>query len=270
MHLSKIKHSKFNESGQLLVFYVLSVAWSFALMHEDDYIGNFHKLWDAYPHNALTWRTKMFMIVQMSYWLHWYPELYLQKVKKEELADRITYISLYFVAVVGAYFMSFSPLAVVLLSIHYLGEAIFQATRLVYFAEKNVIARYGFMVWNLMFPIVRLIISGMAIFILFLRLEATVVPRIDFNSGNFNTRGIRLVCLAFIVLTQMWLLYRFVTFFLRHRRERSSRKSTKKTLKATPKPVKTSEEEEESANENSSSQITSNGTATGVTTRRRK
>ncbi len=27
MHLSKVKHSKFNESGQLLVFYVVSAVW---------------------------------------------------------------------------------------------------------------------------------------------------------------------------------------------------------------------------------------------------
>jgi len=27
MHLSKVKHSKFNESGQLLVFYAVSAAW---------------------------------------------------------------------------------------------------------------------------------------------------------------------------------------------------------------------------------------------------
>ena len=27
MHLSKVKHSKFNESGQLLVFYLSSVVW---------------------------------------------------------------------------------------------------------------------------------------------------------------------------------------------------------------------------------------------------
>lgn len=27
MHLSKVKHSKFNESGQLLIFYAASAAW---------------------------------------------------------------------------------------------------------------------------------------------------------------------------------------------------------------------------------------------------
>ena len=27
MHLSKVKHSKFNESGQLLVFYLVSCMW---------------------------------------------------------------------------------------------------------------------------------------------------------------------------------------------------------------------------------------------------
>lgn len=27
LHLSKAKHSKFNESGQLLVFYLISIVW---------------------------------------------------------------------------------------------------------------------------------------------------------------------------------------------------------------------------------------------------
>jgi len=271
MHLSKIKHSKFNESGQLLVFYIVSICWAFALMNEDDYVGGFHKLWAAYPHNALTWRTKMFMIVQMAYWLHWYPELYLQKVKKEELADRLTYITLYIGAVYSAYFLSFAPFAIVLLFIHYIGEAIFQATRLVYFAERNNIAKYGFMVWNIVFPLVRLIVAGLAIFVLFHQMEATVIPKIDFTTGNFNTRSIRMVCLAYIVLSQMWLLWRFITFFLRHRRERSKSRATKQKKSVKPS-AKTSEGSEiDSAPENSTSQTTpANGSAVGVTTRRRK
>ena len=28
LHLSKVKHSKFNESGQLLIFYLMSVLWA--------------------------------------------------------------------------------------------------------------------------------------------------------------------------------------------------------------------------------------------------
>ena len=32
MHLSKVKHSKFNESGQLAIFYAVSAAWGVDLI----------------------------------------------------------------------------------------------------------------------------------------------------------------------------------------------------------------------------------------------
>jgi len=32
MHLSKVKHSKFNESGQLAIFYAASAAWGIDLI----------------------------------------------------------------------------------------------------------------------------------------------------------------------------------------------------------------------------------------------
>jgi len=32
MHLSKVKHSKFNESGQLAIFYAVSAAWGIDLI----------------------------------------------------------------------------------------------------------------------------------------------------------------------------------------------------------------------------------------------
>ena len=32
MHLSKVKHSKFNESGQLAIFYMASAAWGIDLI----------------------------------------------------------------------------------------------------------------------------------------------------------------------------------------------------------------------------------------------
>ena len=32
LHLSKVKHSKFNESGQLIAFYLFSVAWGIDVM----------------------------------------------------------------------------------------------------------------------------------------------------------------------------------------------------------------------------------------------
>lgn len=95
MHLSKIKHSKFNESGQLLVFYVMSVIWAIEIIRRDGYLWSISKLWVDYPHQEMSYLFKFYFIIQIAYWLHCFPELYFQKVKKEEMAPRITYSTLY-------------------------------------------------------------------------------------------------------------------------------------------------------------------------------
>lgn len=135
LHLSKVKHSKFNESGQLLVFYLMSVLWSgdvifrYALgvdiqvlsqwnlkfwVHliimllfsfRENYVLNISSLWEGYPHNEMVFMFKFFFIVQLSYWLHCYPELYFQKTKREEMPARITYATLGLVYVLGAYLL---------------------------------------------------------------------------------------------------------------------------------------------------------------------
>ena len=79
LHLSKIKHSKFNESGQLLSFYVASIIWAGDILLREN-LFNIRLLWEGYPHVYMTFIFKFFYIVQIAYWLHVYPELYFQKV----------------------------------------------------------------------------------------------------------------------------------------------------------------------------------------------
>ena len=78
LHLSKIKHAKFNESGQLLSFYIVSLMWAGQILSNNFSIK---QIWEDYPHTNMTFMFKFFYIVQISYWLHVYPELYFQKVK---------------------------------------------------------------------------------------------------------------------------------------------------------------------------------------------
>jgi len=232
VRLSKVKHSKFNESGQLLVFYLVSAVWAGTIVYEDDYFSNFNKMWTAYPHALIGWRLKMFMVVQMSYWLHWFPELYLQRIRKEEIAERISYISLYLIAVAGAYMLSLCPVLVLFLFVHYISESLFHAARLCYFAERSHVARYAFVLWDVIFPVVRLITAVVAVYIFWHGLGQASVDVIDLGKRNFNTIAFRISTLAFVVLIQCWLLYRFLTFMLRHRRERAlSKKNAAKPNK---------------------------------------
>ena len=80
LHLSKVKHAKFNESGQLLAFYLISVIWAGDILFREN-LFHVRSLWDGYPHVLMTFMFKFFFIVQISYWLHIFPELYFQKVR---------------------------------------------------------------------------------------------------------------------------------------------------------------------------------------------
>merc|ERR1711972_1146740 len=90
LHLSKIKHAKFDESGQLLSFFLISLIWAGDIIYKENLI-NISSLWDGYPHNAMTFMFKFFFIIQIAYWLHVFPELYFQKTKKEDMPAKVQY-----------------------------------------------------------------------------------------------------------------------------------------------------------------------------------
>ncbi|XP_076457217.1 translocating chain-associated membrane protein 1-like 1 isoform X2 [Babylonia areolata] len=221
MHLSKVKHSKFNESGQLLVFYLLSVVWGVDIM--GGYVTGLSHFWEGYPqdHSSLPFIVKFFFIIQISYWLHCLPELYFQKVKKEEIPARIQYIALYLVFIVTAFLLNFSRVALCMLVLHYLVEFVFHSARLTYFSDRPDMAAHAFMVFNVLFVLVRLGTITLAVLTFWYGLEQTSQPSIDPPTGNYNTQIVRINCLAAICLMQAWLMWNFITFHLRKLRERS-------------------------------------------------
>merc|ERR1711936_1168887 len=129
LHLSKIKHAKFNESGQLLAFYLVSLVWGGDIILRENLLS-VSALWDGYPHNNMTFLFKFFFIIQIAYWLHIFPELYFQKIKREDMAPRIKYASLYMAFIAGAYLFSYNRIALCLLALHYTAESVFHACRL--------------------------------------------------------------------------------------------------------------------------------------------
>merc|ERR1712117_237504 len=140
LHLSKIKHAKFNESGQLLSFYIVSLLWAGDIIMREN-LFSIRQLWEGYPHNQMTFMFKFFYIVQIAYWLHVYPELYFQKVKREDMPARISYATLYLVFIRAAYMFSYTRLALCLLVLQYFTEAVFRASRLLSYADKGEVAR---------------------------------------------------------------------------------------------------------------------------------
>ncbi|KAI1294141.1 Translocating chain-associated membrane protein 1-like 1 [Halotydeus destructor] len=231
LHLSKTKHSKFNESGQLLIFYLVSVAWGVEIIRRQHLVTSVSSLWADYPHKEMPYLFKFYFVIQVAYWLHAFPELYFQKVKREEIASRVTYSALYLIFFVAAYLFNFTRVAVVLSVLHYTVEALFHLSRLFYFADKSEVSDSGFRLWNILFVIVRLASITLSVLTFFYGLSLSSSQELNLAEGNFNTQIVRLNVLAGICLLQAWMMWNFINFHLKRKRERALELSKKNYTK---------------------------------------
>jgi len=219
-HMSKVKHAKFNESGQLLSFYIVSLLWAGDIIMREN-LFSIRQLWEGYPHSQMTFMFKFFFIVQLAYWLHIFPELYFQKVKQEDMPPRIQYATLYLLFIGGAYFFSYTRVALCLLVLQYFTETVFHTSRLLSYAEKTDIARPLYRLHDVLFVLSRLGSITLAVLTfwhgLAKALEAEQV--IDWQNGTFNTPMFRITALVSICVLQAFLMMNFITFQLKKRRE---------------------------------------------------
>ncbi|XP_064812825.1 translocating chain-associated membrane protein 1-like 1 isoform X2 [Oncorhynchus masou masou] len=250
LHLSKTKHSKFNESGQLAAFYLLSFIWGCSILTAEEFATNPTFLWEGYPHTHMvpdlclpvtcplcSFQVKFFYICQIAYWLHALPELYFQKVRKEDIPRLLYYICLYVFHITGAYILNLHRLGLVLLIPHYLVELLFHASRLFYFSDEN--KQKGFTLWALLFVIARLLTLTLSVLTFGFGLPRAENQGFSLAKGNFNVLTIRMTCLAAICLTQAWMMWKFINFQLKKWREHSqSQASKKKAFSPKSKPHK--------------------------------
>jgi len=220
LHLSKVKHSKFNESGQLLVFYIMSLVWAGDIIFREN-LFNVAALWEGYPHSGMSFLFKFYFIVQISYWLHIFPELYFQKTKREDWAPKIQYACLYLVFILGAYLTSFTRVALFLLFVHYLAEAVFHVCRILAYLEKTSIASKLFKFSDLLFVLARLSSVILAVLTFWIGLASLPVEQqvLDLPTGNFNTGLFRFNALLSVCLLQAWLFWNFMMFQIKRARE---------------------------------------------------
>lgn len=220
LHLSKVKYNKFNESGQLLAFYLVSLFWGADLIMREN-LFSVSSIWEGYPHNNMTFLFKFYFIIQISYWLHIFPELYFQKTKKEEMAEKIQYAVLYLVFIGAAYTFRFTRLALVLLVIHYLSEAVFHLCRILAYSEKTSVSNKLFKLGDLLFVLARFasVILSVLTFWFGLAKLPTEQQTLDVSGGNFNTGLIRLNSLIAVCFLQAWLMWNFIVFQFKRMRE---------------------------------------------------
>ncbi|KAG5453568.1 Translocating chain-associated membrane protein 1 [Clonorchis sinensis] len=227
LNLTKIRLGKFNESAHLTCFYTLSVIWGIYNVVNENLIPSLSSLWEGYPHSLLPFWTKMFLLIQICYWIHDFPELYFQRVKKELIPARILHATMFIIGIGFAYVGGLSKLCIALLIIHYATDVFLHSARALHLADYPRIASVGFMIWNIMFIPVRMACIILPFLVLHYGLGKNSVPTIDLTTGNFNTPTIRSTAMIFLFISQAYMVWNFITFHQRSRRDKQSHSSSK-------------------------------------------
>ncbi|MEE6477084.1 hypothetical protein FKM82_011348 [Ascaphus truei] len=231
LHLSKVKQSKLNESGQLAAFHLMSMFWCLYVAVTEGYLSNPKTLWESYPHVYLPFQVKFFYLCQLAYWLHALPELYFQKVKKEEIPRQLQYISLYLVHIAGAYLLNLTRLGLILLLLQYVAEFLFHIARLFYFTDEN--NQKLFNAWGVVYVTTRLFTLTLSVLAIGFGLARAESHSFNPDKGNFNTLLFRMFVLLLMCLSQTWMMWRFIHFQLRRWREYCKEQAARKKTAAT-------------------------------------
>lgn len=229
LHLSKFKLSRFNESGQLVVFYALSFLWGFDVIVREQYLGNMAKLWEGFPDHPMVFLHKLFFVIQLAYYLHMLPELYFQKVKKDEQKPKIQHALGGFFLIATAYFLGFQRIALVLLTLHYFCEFIGHSLQLVNIFDKDEKFVKLRLVHNVVFILTRFATMVLAFLTLFYGINEVSQMKRSFM-------------LATIFGLQGYLIFDFIWNVLRSKRERSAEHSERQAKAAAVKSEKSKKE----------------------------
>lgn len=259
LRLSKTKLTKFNDSGILLPFYFFFAAWGADIVIKEGFIPHVTKLWEGYPHNEMSFALKFYFILQISFWVHCFPELYFTRAKQEEIFPKVQLYIEYLFFIWAAYMLNFTHITLCCLVVHYAVESINHAMRMLNISNKEDAAKNLFFVWTVLFALARFTIIALAVMTFWYGLPRLDNAGLHVNSGNFNSPPIRLTAMAGVVLMQAWLAWNFICYQIRVWREHSSnatpskiKEVKKKTKKEADKKKKNDvvPEESEEAKEN--------------------
>uniref|UniRef100_A0A8C5TK99 Translocation associated membrane protein 2 n=1 Tax=Malurus cyaneus samueli TaxID=2593467 RepID=A0A8C5TK99_9PASS len=226
LHLSKVKHSKFNESGQLVAFHLTSVIWCLYVV--EGYISNPRSLWENYPHVYLPYQVKFFYLCQLAYWLHALPELYFQKVRKEEIPRQLRCIALYLLHLPQHPSCTRDGAGQLLLHWESPGNP--------HSCPPLCLPSCRFNVWAVVFVVTRLFTLTLYILVIGFGLPRVESQALDPERGNFFTCLFsapgRMSVLLLVCLFQASVMWRFIHFQLRRWREYWNEQSSRKRAAA--------------------------------------
>ncbi|XP_067046193.1 translocating chain-associated membrane protein 1-like [Acropora muricata] len=221
LKLSKTKNTKFNDSGILLPFYFFFAAWGTDIIVKEGFIPHITKLWEGYPHNEMSFILKFYFILQISFWVHCFPELYFMKAKREEIFPKVQLYIEYLLFIWAAYMLNFTHVTLCCLVVHYIVEGVHHAIRMLNFSNMEDTAKNLFWVWTVLFSFARFTIIALAVMTFWYGLPRLDNAGLNVDSGNFNSAPIRLTAMAGVVLMQAWLAWNFICYQIRVWRENS-------------------------------------------------
>lgn len=209
-HLSKSRLSSLNESGQLVVFHLITLLWGGDAVIREGIVSNVSSLWEGWPNHPMSFLLKLWWVVQAAYWIHSIPELYFQRIKREEWSGRIRHAAVAFAFVGLAYGFKFQRVGVSLIVLHSLAEFVAHCNRLnnILRGEKEDLIDKA------------LSLTNGTIFVA-VRLASLVLGVLTFYFGLAGAAPIvlRIAALSVLVSFQVYLMFNFVSETMKQRQE---------------------------------------------------
>ncbi|XP_007954593.1 translocating chain-associated membrane protein 1-like 1 [Orycteropus afer afer] len=209
MQFPKTKQCKFNESGQLSVFYLVSCIWGTLILISENYISDTSVLWRARPHNMMTFQMKFFYISQLAYWVHAFPELYFQKTKKQDIPRQLIYCGLHLFHIAGAYLLYLNHLGLILLVLHYFVELLSHMCDLFYLNDEKYEKRFS--LWAVVIILGRLLILIVSVLAVGFHLAGSETQKPDIIAGNFNVLAAKIAVLSSSCTIQAFITWNLIT-----------------------------------------------------------
>ncbi|XP_041975418.1 translocating chain-associated membrane protein 1 [Aricia agestis] len=229
LHLSKSRLSALNESGQLIVFQLITLVWGANAIYREGFAFNISSLWEGYPNHPMSFLLKLWWVIQAAYCIHLIPELYFQRIKKDEWSGRIRHAITAFAFLALAYGFKFQRVGVCLVVLHSASEFVAHLYRLNSilrgenedYIDKTLSTLNGFV-----FVIVRLCSLVLGVLTFYFGL-AGVAPLVT-----------RVAALFVLVSFQVYLMFNFISDVIKQRQEAKQLAQTKPKKERKDKPKK--------------------------------
>lgn len=196
---------------------MMSTIWGLDVIIREGYFSQLSLLWDKFPEHPMIFLHKLFFVIQLAYYFHMLPELYLQKVKKEDQQPKIIHAICSFSFIALAYFLGFQRIALALLTLHYANEVVAHVFQLIDIFDRDE-------------KLTKLHWINHSIFVL-TRFGSMVLAILTLHYGMENSTKTKMALGAVIGL-QGYLIFSFFNNFLRAKSEKQVEKNMAKKRSA--------------------------------------